>query len=192
MIDLFLVASYAFLGAGIKYIDQAFDESLFSKKLAYLIAPLCGVLMGYWILVDTYSATIFLAIVVSLGATKKIDNIAFLIGTAFVIGVPIYSGIIQIEWLPFAILAFASMADEYGNDLADKRKLDGIARKFFLYRNSMKIVVAVLALVRILPLLYLIAFLCFDIAYSLMEHYSYRKPDRRPRTWSMKRKFWLS
>ena len=41
-----IVVLYAFLGAAIKFIDQAYDEDRYSRKLADLLSVLAGLVMG--------------------------------------------------------------------------------------------------------------------------------------------------
>ena len=48
----FFLLSYSILGGGIKYIDDAFDEKIFSKKIALTIAPLLGVLWAYTMIIN--------------------------------------------------------------------------------------------------------------------------------------------
>ena len=58
----FLLVLYPILGAGIKYIDDAFDEQIFSKRIALVLAPALGLLWAYAMIVDKASAVILLAI----------------------------------------------------------------------------------------------------------------------------------
>ena len=58
----FFLLAYPILGAGIKYIDDAFDENKFNKKIALVIAPILGILWAYTMLIDGVSATILLAV----------------------------------------------------------------------------------------------------------------------------------
>jgi len=111
--ELFIASSYLLLGAGIKYIDQAYDIGVFSKHKANFVAILCGILMAYLVVTDSTSAMIFLAMVISLAITRKIDNIAFYIGTALILIIPvIFNGILKIQWFPFGILVLSGIVDE--------------------------------------------------------------------------------
>ena len=76
-----LLGGYGLLGGGIKYIDQAHDVGVYSKKVALVFALLCGALMSFLIATDTFSALILTSIVVGVTFTKKIDNYAFMLGT---------------------------------------------------------------------------------------------------------------
>ncbi|MBU4341191.1 MAG: hypothetical protein KJ928_01175 [Candidatus Altiarchaeota archaeon] len=187
---LLIILSYGLLGAGIKYIDQAYDIGVFDKGIANMIAIPSGILMAYLIIFDSTSAIIFLAIILALSITQKIDAPAFYIGTALVISIPVlFRDILQIEWAPFGILIFSGILDEIGNDWADKRLnkrlvnhksmknnngfLNKLGEKFFLNRFAMKLSILVLVVFSVFSWIYLAAFLFFDFMYILVERYSF-------------------
>ena len=188
--ELFILVSYAFLGAGIKYADQAYDLDVFSKTKANILAIPGATLMTYLIIFDPPSTTIFFSILLIVAITKKIDNIAFYIGTGILLSLPlIFHDVLQIAWLPFGILIFSGILDEIGNDWADKRRkkkrlnnprnnmdnslLKNFGENFFLHRFVMKIAVLVLTLFGLFQYIYFFAFLLFDIMYLLVEQYSF-------------------
>ncbi|MFH1424387.1 MAG: hypothetical protein ABIG20_01765 [archaeon] len=176
MWELFLIGSYAFLGGGIKYIDQVFDEEIFNKYCAYTLAVMCGGLMGYLVAIDNISATIFLSLILSLGIMRKIDNMAFYIGAIMVVLVPmaITHTIMSIIWTALGLLILASIADEGINEIIDRRQMvDGLFVKIAYYRPIMKLIVIALVIGGWFPLLYAIAFFAFDISYSMIEQYSF-------------------
>ena len=84
----FFLLSYPILGAGIKYIDDAFDEETFNKKIAIAIAPILGMLWAYTMLIDQVSATILLAILCAVIIKGKIDNYAYLVGLLVILMIP--------------------------------------------------------------------------------------------------------
>ncbi|MBU4201692.1 MAG: hypothetical protein L6243_04255 [Candidatus Altiarchaeales archaeon] len=187
---LLIILSYGLLGAGIKYIDQAYDIGVFDKGIANMIAIPSGILMAYLIIFDSTSAIIFLAIILALSITQKIDAPAFYIGTALVISIPVlFRDILQIEWAPFGILIFSGILDEIGNDWADKRLnkrlvnhksmknnngfLNKLGEKFFLNRFAMKLSILVLVVFSVFSWIYLAAFLFFDFMYIVVERYSF-------------------
>jgi len=188
MIDytLFILASYALLGAGIKYIDQAYDLGVFSKTKANMAAVLCGLLMAYFIVTDPPSTAIFLAMVIALAITRKIDNIAFYIGIGIVLLLPIvFNSLIKMTWLPFGVLTVSGILDELGNDWADKRTKKRqvnryqknaywlqFSEKFFIYRFAMKVAILVLVILNYFDWIYLVAFMLFDLTYLLVDAYS--------------------
>jgi hypothetical protein len=173
---LFYLVSYPLLGAGIKYIDNAFDEKNFSKKLAYVLAPLLGILWAYTMIVDPVSATILLAVLLGVFLKGKIDNLAHLAGLLVILGIVFFAGI-EILYLPLIILTVAAVLDEVGNDLIDKRRSrlsegTGVHKAvlaFFDRRWTMKTAILVLVALNVIPWYFFVAMLFFDEAYILMR-----------------------
>jgi len=186
-----LFVSYGLLGALIKYIDQAFDEGVFERTLATFLALPAGLLMGGLMVLNGASATIFMAIVLAVAITKKIDNIAFQLGAGILFLVPlVFRGIFTIHWLPLGLLLFAGVADELGNDWADRRKMKRafietkgglignvhvfarMVEEFLEHRFIMKVVLTGLVLTGTFKVVYLFAFLAFDAAYITVDKLS--------------------
>jgi len=178
---LLLIISYGMLGAGMKYADQAFDAGVFSKKIATFLAVPGALLMGFLMVLDSTSATIFLAVVLGVAVTQKIDTIAFKLAVLILILVPVvFRQVIEIQWVAFGLLVIAGIGDEYGNDWADrvlngngskkKRKslIESILNKFLLQRPLMKLLIIILTVTAFFHPIYLIAFLTFDASYSLV------------------------
>ncbi|MBU1197986.1 hypothetical protein KJ765_05775 [Candidatus Micrarchaeota archaeon] len=178
--NLIFVLAYAFLGGGIKYIDQVFDEKIFNRKAAFILSILAGLIMGYLIAMDPPSATIFIAIVLGVAITKKIDNIAFYLGVLLVLAAPLFfrlsqTGTIALDMFSIFFLTVAALIDEWGNDEVDRwNRVNGVVKKFFYYRFTMKIMMAALVLTGTFEMIYLIAFLAFDGAYGFVDWYSQR------------------
>jgi hypothetical protein len=187
---IFILVIYAFLGGGIKYIDQAYDLEVFSRNKANFMAIPTAVLMAFLMIFDPPSTTILFSVLLIVAITKKIDNIAFYIGTAILLLLPvIFHDVLRIEWLPFGILVFSGILDEIGNDWADKRRkkkmvnnarnnLDdslpkNIGESFFLRRFTMKIALLALTIAGLFHYIYFFAFLLFDMMYFIMEQYSF-------------------
>ena len=185
--DISILIIYFILGASIKYIDQAFDIRVFNKKTATIIAIPTGLLMGLTVMVDSPSASIFIAMALGLAVARKIDNIAFRIGIVLVVLLPIFFvNLMNLLWLPFSALFIASLVDEYGNDWSDKHYKKAIMKKHktldkrkeltaFLmrYRSAMKVTIIVLVVTKQLAFIYLPAFLLFDLGYTLVERISF-------------------
>jgi len=174
----FFLVAYAILGAGLKYIDDAFDEKIFNKKIAYAVAPLLGVLWAYTMFIDAASATILLAILLGVLLKGKIDNYAHFLGMVVVIAGVIVLGI-QLLVVPLIVLTLAALFDEVGNDFIDKRQYiddKSVWKKFVGYffdqRWLTKVVILCLALVNVMSIYFFLAMLLFDGAYILMRGYS--------------------
>jgi hypothetical protein len=171
---LFLLASFAFIGAGIKYIDCVYDEGVFDKRVAIVLGLVCGVLMGYLIGSDARASSIFLAVIVGVAITRKIDTNPFFLGAVLAFAVPLFlTKNIMIDWFPTTVLVFGGIVDEIGNNLADLGLIDSKALKtFFHYRVSMEIVMFLLTIFGVFEPIYFLAFLLFDISYHFVGGYS--------------------
>jgi len=174
----FFLVAFAILGAGLKYIDDAFDEKIFNKRIAYAVAPLLGVLWAYTMFIDAASATILLAILLGVLLKGKIDNYAHFMGMTVVIAGVIVLGI-QLLIIPLIVLTLAALFDEVGNDFIDKRHYihgNNVLKKFVGYffdqRWLTKVIILSLALANVIPIYFFLAMLLFDGAYILMRGYS--------------------
>ena len=112
----FFLASYPILGAGLKYIDEAFDEHRFNVKIAYILAPILGVLWAYSMVVNAVSATILLAILLGVILKGKIDNLAHVAGLGVIFIIVILAGV-NLLIIPLIVFTLAALFDEVGNDL---------------------------------------------------------------------------
>jgi len=174
----FFFIAFAILGAGLKYIDDAFDEKVFSKKIAYAISPLLGILWAYTMIIDSFAATILLAILLGVLLKGKIDNIAHVIGLIVIIAIVVVAGV-QLLFIPLIILAAAALLDEVGNDLADKSSFLAGGKRwqrfvigFFDQRWVAKVAILGLVMVSLLPWFFFVAMLLFDGAYLGVRSFS--------------------
>ena len=168
----FYLLSYPILGAGIKFIDAAYDDNTCSKKLALLIAPLLGILWGYTMFLNIFSATLLLAVVIGVFATGKIDNRAHIIGMLTVILIILY---MHVEFLLIPLVGFivAGVVDELGNDFIDKKKAHlnkhrlshRFAILFFEHRWTLKVAVLGMVVLGVMPWYFFVAMVLFDYAY---------------------------
>ena len=180
----FFLLSYAILGGGIKYIDAAFDEKVFSKKIALVVAPLLGILWVYTMFANEISTTILLAVIFAVLIKGKIDNRAHIIGLVTIAIFSVFaiffidgSGLMM---LPLMLLTSAGIIDEVGNDVIDYNKKFLNNRRFryrfslyfFGRRYLMKAAILYLVLFGIFPLYFLLAFIFFDEAYIMTDIYS--------------------
>ncbi len=196
----YILIGYALLGAGIKYADQAYDIGVFNKRKANIVAVLTAILMVLLIVFDSPSTIILLSILFTVAITKKIDNIAFYIGTGILLLIlltAMFLGIgdqnVSLMWLPFSVLLFSGIIDEIGNDWSDvrckKKRMYNLKNNlrnnfdnspikeflevFFAHRWTLKLTLFLLTVTTFFPYLYLIAFILFDLTYALVEWYSF-------------------
>jgi hypothetical protein len=169
LFNFIIILAFATIGAGLKYIDDAFDEDTFSKKKAIMVAP---IIMLIWIslsLFDPISATILFAIILAVLITGKIDNPIFKVCTILLIFILLLTQFQNLLWIPLIFLTLMGVIDEKGNDYVDNHATHKLVEFFFSYRVGMKIAVLSLCIVTIIPWLYLFAFLAHDVSYELVR-----------------------
>lgn len=164
MDSILIIAIFTVIGAGLKYIDNAFDEEQFNKKIAIAIVPMLLIAWIYLSFYDNISATIMFAILFAVLLTGKVDNSVFLFSS--VVLVLALALIVTLIWLPLIIMVIMGIIDEKGNDYVDTHVTTKIWKFFFMHRFCMKICVFGLCLFSIFPWLYLMAFLAFDLSYE--------------------------
>ena len=182
----FFLLSFLILGAGLKYIDDAFDEKIFNKKLAMILAPFLGILWAYTMIIDQFSATILLAILLGVFVRGKIDNYAHLTGMVVIMLILIFAGV-NLLFLPLIFIATAAFLDEMGNDVIDKNRdyfddnnfLHKITLYFFDQRWLTKLTVLYVVLVGLFPLYFFLAILLFDGAYLTVRLYTKSKLEMK-------------
>jgi len=168
-----IVIAFAIIGFGLKYIDDAFDEETFSKRIAILMAPILVILWISLSIFDSFSATVLFAILFAVLLAGKVDNLTFKLSTIALIAVLFLTMMSRFSYGPLIVLTVMGVADEKGNDYVDTHKAYGISEFFFAHRCSMKVGTLGLCLASALPWLYLIAFLAFDTAYEFVKIFQY-------------------
>lgn len=175
----FFLVAYSILGAGIKYIDDAFDKHIFNKNMAIAITPFLSILGVYAMIIDPISATILLAVLCGVLIKGKVNNIAFLIGYILVMLPVIIIGI-KFLIIPLVFLSASAVLDEIGNDYIDSKKdklnREKLSDKFLIYffghRWIMKIAIIYLVILGVVPFFFFVAMALFDYAYVLMDNYN--------------------
>ncbi|MCX6650138.1 MAG: hypothetical protein NT131_00550 [Methanomassiliicoccales archaeon] len=168
----FLVASYAFLGGAIKYIDQAYDEGIGSITIAKILAIASGVLMGACMIVDgDFSTAFFLAMLISLVLTKKIDNVAFLSGTiiglvTFIIGSIIWGA--ELSPLPIVVFLVAGAVDEIADGYAHGKDFGKVTEFVLHYRPFSDLALVLLILIMPYDWHYIAPYFAFTFAYMFI------------------------
>ena len=174
----FFLLSYLILGGVLKYIDDAFDETAFNKKIAMIVAPGLGILWAFTMIINDVSATILLAVVLGVLLKGKIDNSAHLVGFFSILIIVILAGI-ELMIMPLIFLTSAAVIDEVGNDvvgynnkyLKNKRFRYKFALYFFGRRYLFKVALLYVSLLGVFPLYFLLAFILFDEAYIIVGLY---------------------
>jgi hypothetical protein len=161
------LCTYAFIGAGFKYIDQVYDIGLFNKKIAWFLVVLVGVAMGILMAFDSYSTELLLSIILGISITSKLDNWAFRLLIIIALIVPGIYTVLQLEplelhvrWVVLAILTSTAVLDEFFDYIYHQTDI-----KILKYRLLLDIVVFSMACLGFLPFVYFGAILSFDLAY---------------------------
>ncbi|KAF5433593.1 hypothetical protein C5S39_01420, partial [Candidatus Methanophagaceae archaeon] len=114
-----IILAFAIIGGGLKYIDDAFDEDLFSKNIAVVIAVIIVLIWIRLSLFDSVSATILFSILFAVLFTGKIDNLIFKMSSIALIVILFLTQMLNLLWIPLVILILMGVADEKGNDYVD-------------------------------------------------------------------------
>lgn len=167
-----IILAFALIGAGLKYIDDAFDEDIFSKRIATtLIAPILVVIWVFLSISDSISATLLFSILFAVLLTGKIDNLVFKMSSIVLILILALTRMLNLLWIPLFILTTMGVVDEKGNDYVENNKALKLGKFLFSHRFCMKIGVLCLCIFSLLPWLYLFAFLALDLSYDLVGAY---------------------
>ncbi|KAF5436982.1 hypothetical protein C5S35_06315 [Candidatus Methanophagaceae archaeon] len=161
-----IILAFAIIGGGLKYIDDAFDEDFFSKKIAVVIAVIIVLIWIRLSLFDSISATILFSILFAVLFTGKIDNLIFKMSSIALIIILFLTQMLNLLWIPLIFLILMGVADEKGNDYVDNHATLKLVELLFSYRFCMKMGVLSLCIFALLPGLYLLAFLAHDGAYE--------------------------
>jgi len=136
--------------------------------------------MGSFIALDPFAASVCIAIILGVAFAKKIDNIAFLIGTVLSLSIPIliarsFDAFYAIPIVPVIVLVIGGVFDELGNDFADKGRIKNkLLVFFFQWRLTMELFAGILVFAGYLPFIYWVAFAFFDLGYHMATLYSER------------------
>ncbi len=172
-----IVLGYVFMGASVKYVDQVRDARVFDPRWGWLLVLFSGVLMAFFMYSDVWSATILVALIAGNFVAGKIDALEFKTMVAVALLLPITASLLfdtayftqTLDWFVFSALALAGLLDEKANDLSDKKKLHHLVHFFFHHRVFTPLVLVWFVVLSILPFMYLLAFLGFDLAYTMVE-----------------------
>jgi len=170
--------AFAIIGAGLKYIDVAFDDERFSKIKAMLIAPILVIVAGVLAIKDVASRTILVSILLSSLISGKVDNLVFMVSsTAFLLLIFLafhtLDGTLTFLWIPLFVLTIFGILDEKGQDYIDKNETTKITNFFFQHRFAMKLGMLILCAYQFFAWPYLFFFLAFDLAYDAVGMFRY-------------------
>jgi hypothetical protein len=180
MFTLLISLIYFLIGAGVKYVDAAYDDHTFSRRYTIPLGMALGTMAGLMMIWDHVTLIIFLSLIIGVAVTRKLDILPFQVLAGIAVLLPVcyfhaslpFSGT---DWKLILLISFGATIDEIGNDLADAKVLKKIIGTFFLYRGYLKVFIALIAFIKYLPLMYVVAFLSFDLGYLLFVRLSARR-----------------
>lgn len=158
------IVFFAFLGAGLKTIDDVYDRGVFSRRVAYFLAPCLAALWLVLVFHDQDAATLLSAILAGSLLAGKVDNPVFKL-SAIVVLAAMLAWDVSIALLPFLFLTFLGVIDEVANDHASKHG-ETWRRRLLRHRLGMKLGVLLLLAFSQLELVYALALFAFDLAYD--------------------------
>ena len=185
-LSFYILCGYMVLGGSSKYIDEAYDDSIFNKKIALFLAAISMFLVASLVYLDYISGIIFIGVTVGLVGAGKIDNLIFRLLTVSIVicagwrllNFPVGIGFSSQSTglFIFLSLAFSSFADERLNDFSDNHEnsLHWVLKVIFHNRLITKITIFCLGIFEYKTNLYFMASLAFDAAYSLIENWADR------------------
>jgi geranylgeranylglycerol-phosphate geranylgeranyltransferase len=172
---LFLIFSYFFMPAGVKYVDEAFDSKTFNKKIATVITPLLIILGLFTLTIDSITAVFISGYIIGVLLTKKVDlkeHILFAGGWLIaILFLGVYTSLINNLFL-LIIFSFLTILDEKGNNYVDnylknnKKKLS-LSMFFLRARGLVLIGTIILVLFGFIPNLYILLVLIWLLGYNL-------------------------
>jgi len=168
-----IIIAFAVIGFGLKYIDDAFDEEVFNKKIAMLTAPILVILWVCLSIFDSISATILFSVLFAVLLSGKVDNLIFKLSSIALVAVLFLTQTLHFLLVPMFALTVMGITDEKGNDYVDSHKIHEVWGFFFAHRCGMKVGILGLCALSLLPWLYMIAFLAFDTAYESVKIFRY-------------------
>ncbi|OPY34077.1 MAG: hypothetical protein A4E32_00346 [Methanomassiliicoccales archaeon PtaU1.Bin124] len=171
-----IVPLYAFLGFAIKFIDQAYDEEMYSLKTANLLAVISGVVMGALMVFDSpFSTAFFLAMIVSLILARKIDNVAFAAGTGtalITLGIMLFRENVEFMWGVVVIFLVAGFIDEIMDEVAHRVRTVKAMEWFLHYRPFSDVAIVLMVLAGTFSWEYLVPYFAFTIGYLAMQKFT--------------------
>jgi len=173
------VIIFAAIGAGLKIIDDTFDEGVFDKRLAGIIAPALVVMALILSISDAAAATVLLSILLAVIFAGKVDNLIFKINAFAFSLLFCITASFDLLWMHLLALTIAGVVDEKGNDFVDRHDAPRPLKIFFVHRCMMKVCMLLLCVLSLMPWLYFFALLAFDLSYDSIKLFSDHKKEKR-------------
>jgi hypothetical protein len=185
-----LIISFYLIGAGLKFVDEAYDRNRFSKNAAHFLLALGTVAGVALTLLDIWAASIFLALLIALALTGKVNRrLYFIPPLVFFFLLVALGKLSQLHWAFVAVATTAALADELGAEFAKshfeesqspeascqgRKKADAVTLYILRNRFIALSVLLGLAIIEWLPFVYWFAWVGLDFGYTVVEAISSR------------------
>ena len=171
-----LISSYAFIGGGIKYLDQIVDQPHLNRKkpwTLWLLSLSLIIITTLVVFFDYFTAILAIALLLGLLLTRKVDNKYFVVIalTVLPIGIWIFLQLPPVFLLVSLIpLILAAIIDELLHEVATTLSSSNV-RWILAHRPVLKCTVIILPFFGLLSFIHTIAFWMFDIAYDGVAYF---------------------
>lgn len=167
--------AFFFVGSGVKYIDAAYDDELFTKSHTILLSLALGGLVGLLMISNHDLLLVSLSLLIGVASTGKLDILPFRLLSIFcllivLVFVRLSPSLGGPDWGMISLLAVAAAIDEIGNDTADSKVLTGWLRLFFLNRGFLKLSAILLLTLHYISTTLILALFSFDLGYFMVTY----------------------
>jgi hypothetical protein len=146
--------------------DMVSDDGLkLNRPLAYFAGILYGFLIAYVITAYPVLAELGMAIILSVILTGKIDHPVHYLGLGSMLFFLVIYGISPINITLLIVFIVGAGIDEFGNGLADRKRIKGILGTFFHYRLTMEVLTFMVSIVTGFWIFFL-AMISYDAGFS--------------------------
>jgi len=181
----FFLASYFVIGFLLKYVDEAFDDNMYSKKKAFIVGLVLAFVGALGMVLSPTTMVVFTGLIIGLIIARKVDNPAFIAATFvlyfffFALGGTVQPLIAQqSEQAIFLLFFLAAMVEEkidYKKAKLFKNKRGKTFSFIFEYGVMLKLCAFLVFIVIKFDPLFFFAVLLFDLGYDLMVFLTHKR-----------------
>jgi hypothetical protein len=159
---LYLFVLFIIAGVTLKFSDFFGEKNYFVSSIIF--AGLSAITFGWLITIDEYSSAIILGIIVGVILSGKVDKLNLIFGLITSLFVSVLIGFKRPQLGILMYVSVFSFIDEIGHESFKTNKR--FFKTFFRFRFTLKLVMIILGISSLIPIIYSISFLCFDLVYD--------------------------
>ncbi len=160
-----VLAAFAASGGALKTADFLGERNGYGR--AVLAAVAAALFFGVLMTESAVAASIILGLFLGVTVSRKVDRPNLVVGLILTFVVALLLGIQPPQFGLVAVVAVIAAVDEWGHDTYGGTV--GAVGLFFRHRCALKLAMGLLAVLGQIPILYLMGFLAFDLAYDLVD-----------------------